>query len=456
MYFPNDIPYPTPTNVIPCTKWFHSVCSDNLKSHQIFIQSQDSIHLCLYWHDGLIRYFILFTGELVRPLPSPSSSFDLKSLPSGMTHDFLIGSTAQSIEFWPGPSDLRFWTWEEYTKYVTTSLDSFGPSLSHLALSVYSVPTVSSEDLPTSATTRMRTTSTDAVSVGDGVSSTPTTSKSLSLEHDSSSPSAGGEENLFTLNPSGKGERMSKMKQSTHQPTAFSNIKVGPPLSAILESTQSTHASLDMETKLPTTTTHSLLLPIQTSNSKDGLAVTTSKTMEGPLTSTESSSPSTFTPSNENVSSSPRTKRGINSDDDEHEHRVKNIPPTVREKDTRQGNTMMASTFTRQEERDDVNEIILLAEEERKTPSLSSIETPEFLYASMVSDVRQTCPVNKLAEDLAASLHLLRASSSDVHRRGRIFRYIITSHPSTPVSIQVFVSVSSRMMQNFISPLYLD
>ena len=360
-----------------------------------------------------------------------------------MTHDFLIGSTAQSIEFWPGPSDLRSWTWEEYTKYVTTSLDSFGPSLSHLALSVYPVPTVPSEDLPTSTTTTRRTTSTDAVSDGDAVSST-SKSKSLPLEHDSSSAGGGLREgNLFTLTPSGKEERMSKMKESTHKPTTFSNIKLGPPLSAIVESTQSTHASLDMETKLPATTTHSLLLPIQTSNSRDGLAVTTSKTMEGPLTSTESSSPSTFTSSNENVSSSPkRTKRGTNSD--EHEHRVKNIPPTVRGEDTRQGSTMMASTFTRQEERDDVNEIILLAEEgERKTPSPSSAETPEFVYASMVSDVRQTCPVNKLAEDLAASLHLLRTSSSDVHRRGRIFRYIITSHPSTPVSIQAFVPVSS-------------
>lgn len=49
----------------------------------------------------------------------------------------LIGSGAQSIEFFPGPRDLKNWTWHDYTKYVTTSLDSFGPKLSQLALELY-------------------------------------------------------------------------------------------------------------------------------------------------------------------------------------------------------------------------------------------------------------------------------------------------------------------------------
>ncbi|RWS30206.1 para-nitrobenzyl esterase-like protein, partial [Leptotrombidium deliense] len=49
----------------------------------------------------------------------------------------LIGSGEQAIEFWPGPSDLRLWSWAQYEKYVTTSLDSFGPNLSQIALQMY-------------------------------------------------------------------------------------------------------------------------------------------------------------------------------------------------------------------------------------------------------------------------------------------------------------------------------
>jgi len=49
----------------------------------------------------------------------------------------LIGSTAQSVEYWPGPRDLSKWTWNNYNKYVTTSLDSFGPRLTQMALQQY-------------------------------------------------------------------------------------------------------------------------------------------------------------------------------------------------------------------------------------------------------------------------------------------------------------------------------
>ncbi|XP_054152453.1 acetylcholinesterase-like [Oppia nitens] len=49
----------------------------------------------------------------------------------------LIGSTSQAIEFWPGPRDLDTWQWRDYTKYVTTSLDSFGAQVSRQSLQLY-------------------------------------------------------------------------------------------------------------------------------------------------------------------------------------------------------------------------------------------------------------------------------------------------------------------------------
>lgn len=49
----------------------------------------------------------------------------------------LIGTSANSIEFWPGPNDLSRWGWLQYAKYVSTSLDSFNSSISQLALQQY-------------------------------------------------------------------------------------------------------------------------------------------------------------------------------------------------------------------------------------------------------------------------------------------------------------------------------
>ncbi|XP_054152452.1 para-nitrobenzyl esterase-like [Oppia nitens] len=49
----------------------------------------------------------------------------------------LMGSSAQTVSFWPGPRELMSWTWADYNKYVTMSMDSFGPRLSQLTLSLY-------------------------------------------------------------------------------------------------------------------------------------------------------------------------------------------------------------------------------------------------------------------------------------------------------------------------------
>lgn len=48
--------------------------------------------------------------------------------------------------------------------------------------------------------------------------------------------------------------------------------------------------------------------------------------------------------------------------------------------------------------------------------------TAEYLYTSMVSDIRQTCPVNILAHRLA------------YQRRSPVYRYTLTERPSSPVN----------------------
>ena len=49
------------------------------------------------------------------------------------------GTSAQAANIWPGPDDLYKWKWEQLTKYVVTSLGSFGPDISHEALRLYNV-----------------------------------------------------------------------------------------------------------------------------------------------------------------------------------------------------------------------------------------------------------------------------------------------------------------------------
>ena len=71
---------------------------------------------------------------------------DLPSFPASSNHAILMGSASQAIDFWPGPTDLKDWTWSQYTKYVTTSLDSFNPKLSESVLALYP-PSVESNHL---------------------------------------------------------------------------------------------------------------------------------------------------------------------------------------------------------------------------------------------------------------------------------------------------------------------
>lgn len=71
---------------------------------------------------------IVLDGELVA-----------QPLPFAVEMPLLVGTAAQAVEYWPGPYDLNSWTWSQYEKYVTTSLDSFGfgPELSQKVLDMY-------------------------------------------------------------------------------------------------------------------------------------------------------------------------------------------------------------------------------------------------------------------------------------------------------------------------------
>ena len=82
----------------------------------------------IQFYNNLIKH--LFSDELVTaPIPfPPNTSIDIP---------VLIGSTSQAIEYWTGPKDVWKWSWSDYNKYVTTSLDSFGPRLTQMAFMQY-------------------------------------------------------------------------------------------------------------------------------------------------------------------------------------------------------------------------------------------------------------------------------------------------------------------------------
>lgn len=78
---------------------------------------------------SVILYFPSL-GTIVR------DSYPFKTMSSDIP--LLIGSSSHAIAFWPGPKDLYNWSWNDYSKYVTTSLDSFGPRLAQMTLELYS------------------------------------------------------------------------------------------------------------------------------------------------------------------------------------------------------------------------------------------------------------------------------------------------------------------------------
>jgi hypothetical protein len=60
--------------------------------------------------------------------------------------------------------------------------------------------------------------------------------------------------------------------------------------------------------------------------------------------------------------------------------------------------------------------------------------TPQLQYITMVSDLRQICPINYLSEVLA-----LNAKNKN------IFRYVINARTSKPVSIQYLIEYQLKL-----------
>lgn len=91
----------------------------------------------------LPEQLLVIDGELLPLSPVEATLHrNIKDIP------LLIGTAAQAIDFWPGPEDLHSWTWNQYRKYVTTSLGSFedtildAPRVSQLSLQLYNSSTV--------------------------------------------------------------------------------------------------------------------------------------------------------------------------------------------------------------------------------------------------------------------------------------------------------------------------
>ncbi|GFY39658.1 cholinesterase [Trichonephila inaurata madagascariensis] len=74
----------------------------------------------------------------------------------------MVGTTAQATEAWPGPDDLYKWNWNQLSKYVVTSLDSFAQGIGHEALQIYNASQhndfVSAEEVYSSMVSDLRQT----------------------------------------------------------------------------------------------------------------------------------------------------------------------------------------------------------------------------------------------------------------------------------------------------------
>ncbi|XP_023228559.1 uncharacterized protein LOC111628933 [Centruroides sculpturatus] len=75
----------------------------------------------------------------------PATPFETINMGQANDLPLLIGTGSQSVDIWPGPEDLSLWTWNQLRKYVTTSLDSFDPRISQMALHLYNDTDVEDE-----------------------------------------------------------------------------------------------------------------------------------------------------------------------------------------------------------------------------------------------------------------------------------------------------------------------
>ncbi|KAG8185550.1 hypothetical protein JTE90_017556 [Oedothorax gibbosus] len=100
---------------------------------------------------------IVVDGELLQRPPLETIESE-----GGSDIPTLVGTTAQAIEAWPGPDDLFKWDWGQLSKYVVTSLDSFGKGIGQEALEMYNASKhndfVSAEEVYSSMVSDLRQT----------------------------------------------------------------------------------------------------------------------------------------------------------------------------------------------------------------------------------------------------------------------------------------------------------
>lgn len=147
-------------NILP-EKVISSFLGDNDPSFRIIDQNDLPI-IGIY-----PEQFLRIDGNLVK-----DTMYNLQNSKStdktGFHHQvpLMIGTAGQAIEFWPGVEQLHTWTWAQYEKYVTTSLDSFGSNLTEAALTLYPVPNSKSDN---QTTTMSDVNGTHLTSVDDGI-----------------------------------------------------------------------------------------------------------------------------------------------------------------------------------------------------------------------------------------------------------------------------------------------
>ncbi|XP_035214010.1 neurotactin-like, partial [Stegodyphus dumicola] len=90
----------------------------------------------------LPEQLIVVDGDLLSTSPAEAALHrSIRDIP------LLIGTSAQAVDFWPGPEDLHSWTWSQYRKYVTTSVDSFDPRVSQQTLQLYNTTQLFDDNL---------------------------------------------------------------------------------------------------------------------------------------------------------------------------------------------------------------------------------------------------------------------------------------------------------------------
>ena len=326
-----------------------------------------------------------------------------------MNQDFLIGTSSESIDFWPGPVDLSTWTWAQYVKYVTTSLDSFGPKLSNLALSLYPPLTASTsrKESKIESSIPISSSSHDSTSI-DGLS------KSIGdMSHFSYS---------FTpANGKNDGEKKVESNDASNFTTVTTSITSSTSSDATIdEESRSNNEVLDEDTftislspSVTSSTTESPKIASASNETSRSNGSSFSSSTVKDETFVDAATAATL-PSNSNHLPVPSQTSNVSS----------TLPLT---------STSMSPFL--------VNSIhgITLSEIESISKVNSIYDSPEKLYSSLVSDVRQTCPVQRLARQLMKQQQQQQQQQTNGQSLSdsmlRIYLYTVTGHPSSPVSM---------------------